>query len=239
MAAHPADRVGASAPAGPQPAPSARLVAEAYEQLACAVRGLSDEESWLPTGCTGWSVRDLMFHHVQDAQRALVALHTPAQGPPDRDAVTYWRDWAPGTAGAANGRRWARVGASMFLDLGQLRGLYLETLAAAAHAAAGVAPEGTVRTQGHVLTAGDLMTTLAVEAALHHLDLVTDLPGAPGPTARCLAAVATTLDGLLGHRPAADWSDERYARVGTGRAAPTERERALLGADADRLPLFG
>ncbi|KMS65601.1 hypothetical protein ACH49_31095, partial [Streptomyces leeuwenhoekii] len=112
-----------------------------------------------PTDCTGWAVRDLLFHLLGDAQRALVALHTPAAGPPDRDAVTYWRDWAPDPAGAANGRRWSRVGASMFLDFRQLRELYLETAAAAAEAAAATPPDRPVATQGHVLRAGDLMLT--------------------------------------------------------------------------------
>ncbi|MFF7355773.1 MULTISPECIES: maleylpyruvate isomerase N-terminal domain-containing protein [Streptomyces] len=217
----------------------ARAVRAAYEAARAAVAGLSDEESWLPTGCTGWAVRDLVFHCVTDAQRALVALHTPAREPVDRDAVTYWRDWRPDTAGAANGRRWVRVNGSMFLDFRQLQGLYLETLAAAVHAAEAADPAQPVATQGHVLTAGDLLITLAVEATVHHLDLTVHLPHAPGPTAQGLAAVRTTLDGLLGRPGLPDWSDEHYARVGTGRAALTEAERAALGTVADRFPLFG
>ncbi|MEU0054411.1 maleylpyruvate isomerase N-terminal domain-containing protein [Streptomyces sp. NPDC006309] len=108
----------------------------------------------MPTGCTGWAVRDLVLHRLQDAQRALVVLHTPAHGPADRDAVTYWRDRRPDTAGAANGRRRVRVNGCMFLDFGRPRGLYVETPAAAAHAAATVPPGTRVATQGHVLTAG-------------------------------------------------------------------------------------
>ncbi|GGU97477.1 maleylpyruvate isomerase [Streptomyces filipinensis] len=217
----------------------ARTVRAAYEAARAAVAGLSDEESWLPTGCTGWAVRDLVFHCVTDAQRALVALHTPANEPVDRNAVTYWRDWRPDTVGAANGRRWVRVNGSMFLDFRQLQGLYLETLAAAAHAAEAADPAQPVATQGHVLTAGDLLITLAVEATVHHLDLTVHLPHAPGPAAEGLAAVRTTLDGLLGRPGLPDWSDEHYARVGTGRAALTEAERAALGTVADRFPLFG
>ncbi|WP_327267070.1 hypothetical protein OG444_39635 [Streptomyces sp. NBC_01232] len=48
---------------------------------------------------------DLLFHCLMDCRRGLVALHTPAPGPVDRDAVTYWIDWRPGTEGAANGQR--------------------------------------------------------------------------------------------------------------------------------------
>ncbi|MER6566069.1 maleylpyruvate isomerase N-terminal domain-containing protein [Streptomyces sp. NPDC001093] len=217
----------------------ARALRAAYGAASAAVAGLGDEESWLPTGCTGWAVRDLVFHCLTDAQRALVALHTPAREPADRDAVTYWQDWRPDTVGAANGRRWVRVNASMFLDFGQLQGLYLETLAAAVHAAEAADPARHVRTQGHVLTAGDLLSTLAVEATVHHLDLTVHLPHAPGPAPEGLAAVRTTLDGLLGRPALPEWSDAHYARVGTGRAALTEAERATLGAAADRFPLFG
>ncbi|MFG2637629.1 maleylpyruvate isomerase N-terminal domain-containing protein [Streptomyces sp. NPDC048362] len=211
----------------------------AYEAASAVVRDLGDEESWRPTGCTGWAIRDLVFHCLMDAQRGLVALHTPADRPVDRDAVTYWRDWRPDTIGAANGRRWARVSASMFLDFGQLRELYLETTAAAVLAAHAADPARRVATQGHVLTAGDLITTLAVEATVHHLDLTVALPLAPGPSPEGLTALRATLDGLLGTPAPPQWSDTHYARVGTGRAALTEVERAALGAAAERFPLFG
>ncbi|MFG2455861.1 maleylpyruvate isomerase N-terminal domain-containing protein [Streptomyces sp. NPDC048523] len=210
----------------------------AYEAFAAVVRPLDDEESWRPTGCAGWVVRDLVFHCAGDAQRALVALHTPAAGPPDRDAVTYWQDWAPDPAGAANGRRFERVSASMFLDFRQLRDLYLETTAATVNAAADARPDLWVATQGRVLTAGDLVLTLVVEATVHHLDLVIDLPDAPGPAPAGLAAVRATLDDLLGRPLPLDWSDEHYARAATGRAPLTEPERRALGTDADRFPLF-
>jgi uncharacterized protein (TIGR03083 family) len=216
----------------------AEVLRASYEAFAAVARPLGDEQSWLPTGCAGWAVRDLVFHCVADAQRALVALHTPASRPADRDAVTYWQDWAPDPVGAANGRRWNRVSASMFLDFRQLRELYLETTAATVTAAAAARPEGRVTTQGHVLTAGDLMLTLAVEATIHHLDLVTGLPSAPGPARMGLAAVRATLDGLLGRPVPLEWSDEHYARAATGRVPLAEAERLVLGPDADRLPLF-
>ncbi|WP_228048483.1 maleylpyruvate isomerase N-terminal domain-containing protein [Streptomyces justiciae] len=220
------------------PTPPSEVLRAAYSAFADVARPLADEESWRPTGCTGWAVRDLILHCVADCQRALVALHTPAAGPADRDAVTYWRDWRPDPVGAANGRRWSRVGASMFLDFRQLRELYLETAAATVHAAEAAAQDRLVATQGHVLTAGDLMTTLAVEATIHHLDLVVDLPGVPEPAPVGLAAVRATLDGLLGRPVPVAWSDEHYARAATGRAPLTDAERRSLGADAERLPLF-
>ncbi|MFJ2957939.1 maleylpyruvate isomerase N-terminal domain-containing protein [Streptomyces sp. NPDC087270] len=211
----------------------------AYGAFTAVLADLGERESWQPTGCTGWAVRDLVFHCLADAQRGLVALHTPAPGPADRDAVTYWQGWQPGTAGAANGRRWARVSASMFLDFGQLRELYAQTAAAAVHAAAAADPGGLVATQGHTLTAADLVRTLAIEATVHHLDLVTDLPGAAGPSAAGLATTRTSLDGLLGRPVPVEWTDAHYARAATGRTPLTPAERRLLGPDADRFPLFG
>ncbi|MEV0981468.1 maleylpyruvate isomerase N-terminal domain-containing protein [Streptomyces sp. NPDC049915] len=209
-----------------------------YGAFAAVVETLGDDESWLPTGCTGWAVRDLVFHCLSDAQRALVALHTPATAPADRDAVTYWHDWAPDPVGAAHGRRWTRVSASMFLSFGPLRDLYLETAAATVTAGAAADPARAVGTQGHVLTAGDLLTTLAVEATVHHLDLTVSLPGAAGPAPEGLAAVRATLDGLLGRPVPLDWSDEHYARAATGRAPLTQEERRTLGSSAERLPLL-
>ncbi|MFF8288809.1 maleylpyruvate isomerase N-terminal domain-containing protein [Streptomyces sp. NPDC016309] len=215
----------------------------AYGAFMAAVRETDDERSWAPTGCTGWAVRDLVFHCLADAQRALNALHTPTDAAPDRDAVTYWADWrqqdAEGKERAAHGRRFARTVAGMFLRFGQLRELYLETAAAALHAADRTDPGQAVRTQGHVLRAGDLLRTLAVEATVHHLDLGASGAGSPGPSPEGLAEVRRTLDGLLGHPVPVRWDDAHYARAATGRAPLTPAERAALGADAERFPLFG
>ncbi|WP_190183764.1 maleylpyruvate isomerase N-terminal domain-containing protein [Streptomyces cirratus] len=218
--------------------PSADVLRAAYGAFDAVVKTVTDERSWLPTGCAGWSVRDLVFHCVGDAQRGLVALHTPVERPPDRDAVTYWEDWRPEPVGAANGRRFNRVVASMFLQVDQLCELYSETVAAMVDAAAGASAGRPVATQGHVLFAGDLIRTLAVEATIHHLDLVLSLPDAPGPSAEGLGEVRRTLDGLLGRPVPLPWDDAHYARVATGRATLSDADRARLGADAARFPLF-
>lgn len=217
----------------------AHVVRDAYEALAAVVRPLGEDDSWLPTDCTGGAVRDLVFHLLADVQRALVALHTPAGDPSDRDAVTYWRDWAPDTDGAAQERRWNRVCAGVIPEFDQLKDLYLETAAAAVTAAPEAEPRSRVRTQGHVLTVADLLTTLGVEATVQHLDPTVALPTAPGPSPAGLTAVRATLDGLLGRPVPLDWSDEHYARAATGRTPLTESERHALGPDADRVPLFG
>jgi hypothetical protein len=219
----------------------AELVEEAYGALARVLGDCDEELSWAPTACLGWAVRDLAFHCLTDAQRALVALHTPTSQTPDRDAVTYWRDWSPDAVGAANGRRFVRVAASMFLKWDELRELYLDTSAAVTEAAAAAPPSRLVRTQGHVLTADDLARTLCVEATIHHLDLVDGLGHRlvdRGPTASGLAEVRRVLDGLVGHPVALGWTDGRYARVATGRARATPDEARSLGPVLDRFPLF-
>lgn len=220
---------------GPRPADVLRA---SYSSLDAVVTTITDERSWLSTGCAGWAVRDLVFHCLSDAQRGLVALHTPDGRTPDRDAVTYWEDWRPDPLGAANGRRFTRVVASMFLHIDQLCELYSRTAAAVVHAAACAAPDQPVATQGHVLHAGDLIRTLAVEATIHHLDLVVSLPDAPGPSTEGLREARRTLDGLLGHPVPVPWDDAQYARVATGRTPLSDTDRDRLGADAARFPLF-
>jgi len=210
----------------------------AYHDVVAAVSGLDAEREWAPTGCSGWSVRDLVFHMRGDAERALVALATPAGAAPDTDAVTYWSHWRPGTDGARLNLRMTRIGASVHSSLRPLLAGYAETTEAVLYAAAHTDPAMTIRTQGHVMTAGDLVRTLIVEAAVHHLDLVVSLDRPP-PSAGPLRVVRETLDGLLGAPPPPSWDDVAYARKGTGRAPLSADDRAALGPLAERFPLFG
>ena len=95
-----------------------------------------------------------------------------------------------------------------------------------------------MRTQGRVLTVPDFLSTLTVEAAVHHLDLVVRLDR-PGPAAEPLAEVRRVLKELLGRPLPADWDDVTAARRGTGREPLSAADRAELGAAADAFPLFG
>ena len=215
----------------------AELVQAAYDGLRAALALVDDEQSWAPTGCLGWSVRDLTYHCTMDAQRALVALHTPATDRPDRDAVSYWQGWGDDPESDANGRRWTRVNGSMFGDWEQLRNLHAETAAAVVDGGSAVPPTRRLATQGHVLTADDLLRTLAVEAAVHHLDL-TEHRDLPAPDGAALAETRRVLDALAGSPFPEDWDDERVVRIGTGRVQPEAQERLRLGAVTQRLPLF-
>jgi hypothetical protein len=96
-----------------------------YQALLPVVRALDDGTGWRSTRCAGWTVRDLVHHLLADAQRALVALHTPACGPTDVDAVSYWRAWQPDTPGADAGRRGTRIMASAWSSVEPIAALYV------------------------------------------------------------------------------------------------------------------
>ncbi|MEP7035961.1 MAG: maleylpyruvate isomerase N-terminal domain-containing protein [Actinomycetota bacterium] len=204
-----------------------------YQALLRVVSALDDDTGWRNTRCTGWTVRDLIHHLLADAQRALVALHTPSSGSPDVDAISYWKPWQPGTPGAEAGRRGTRIMASAWSSVEPIAAAYVETASAVLVAGRERRGEDLVATQGHVITVDALFRTLAVEATVHHLDLRLGKPSQAG-----LAETRRVLDGLLGHRgPIADSS--RYVLIGTGREPLTGEEADALGADAERLPLFG
>jgi hypothetical protein len=99
-------------------------------------------------------------------------------------------------------------------------------------------PGGLVATQGWVVRVDDLLSTLAVEAAVHHLDLVAHLDR-PGPPPGALGEVRRVLEELLGRPLPAGWDDATAARRGTGREPLADADRAALGDAADRFPLFG
>ena len=217
---------------------SLRLLTTAYGDLAGVLGALSPDEAWEPTGCAGWSVVDLGFHLLSDARRALVALNTPAAGPADTDDVDYWRAWRPPEPGDEVELWSTRIAASVHGGLPGISGRYAETSAAALVAASRVQPSDLVHTQGRTLTVADFLSTLTVEAAVHHLDLVVRLDR-PGPAAGPLAEVRRVLEGLSGGSLPGRWDDATAARRGTGREPLTPEDRAELGAAAEAFPLFG
>jgi hypothetical protein len=97
----------------------------------------------------------------------------------------------------------------------------------------------TVATQGHVLFAVDFLATLAVEATIHHLDLVAGDKRLAGPSGPGLAVTRETLDGALGQPVPVAWDDVDYVLKATGRAELTDGDRASLGVLASRFPLLG
>ena len=118
-----------------------------------------------------------------------------------------------------------------------LAAAYAQTSAAALVSAARLGPADLVRTQGRVLARDDLLSTLVVESAVHHLDLVVSLDR-PGPGTGPLAEARRVLTAVLGSDLPVDWDDATAARRGTGREPLTVADRAVLGELAGRFPLF-
>jgi len=205
--------------------------------LRTAVAELSDEDFALPSGCTGWLVRDLVCHLVIDAQDVLITLATPAGTEPTRNAVTYWEvAETPPTGDDPLDALTVRLAAA-YEDPALLQ-FHLDDVGAAAGRAAGLAdPSARVGTRDQVLTVADYLTVYVLEWTLHHLDLVAHLPGAADPPAEGLARSRALLEELAGAAFPESFSAKDALLVGTGRRAPTDAERAELGALAGKLPL--
>ena len=210
-----------------------------YQAVTDDVNKLDDDELARPSGCRGWSRGDLLFHMLLDAQRALVTFATPARGEADVDFISYWAPCRPGAEGhAAHARFVRRVASSYRSDL-VIAGLWAGTAAAAVHAAAALAADVKLTTQDHVLFTSDFLATLAVEATVHHLDLVAGDGNLAGPSGPGLAVARQTLDGILGQPVPVDWSDMDYVLKATGRTGLTAGDRVTLGVLAARFPLLG
>lgn len=209
-----------------------------WTALRAAVDRLQDEDFARPSGCVGWLVRDLVAHLVVDAQDVLITLVTPADPEPTADAVTYWTvGHTPPTGEDPLDALTVRLAAA-YEDPGLLK-FHLDDVGSAAGRAAGLADRGAlVSTKGEVLTAGDYLSAYVLEWTLHHLDLIAHLPGAAGPPAEGLARSRAALEEIAGAAFPDSFTDEDALRIGTGRRAPTEAERAALGGPfAARLPL--
>ncbi len=208
----------------------------AYGETVRLVRSLPGEDFSAPTRCAGWSVADLLFHGMLDAQRALVALTTRADDAPDRDAVSYWRDYPPGAeASAGPHAQFVRRSAAAYATPESLVGHATSLFEAAVRAASAAESTGRIRTQGHVLTVPDFLATLVLEAVVHRLDMptpVTTSTAAMAVTEPVLAALARTT------RPHG-MSPDLFALLATGRDRPDEDDRALLGPAAARMPVLG
>ena len=92
--------------------------------------------------------------------------------------------------------RYVRIAASAYTAQ-MLASEWRETPAATLRAAL-ACPYEALATQGHILPAADFTATLAVEAAIHYLDMTVALPAAPRPDPASLALARRVLDQLAG-----------------------------------------
>lgn len=213
------------------------VLGRAYHATTRVVAALADDDFARGTR-TAWTVRELLLHQLLDAQRSLVALASPTEAPADVDDVTYWDAFQPSAGdGGAEHARFVRVAASAYATPASLVGPWTTTSAAVARAAAAIAPDTRVATQGHVITADHLASTLVVEATVHLLDLTVEVAGEPDPDA------LTRTRGVLERRQGApfppSWSDTTAILTSTGRRPLTAADRTDAGTLADRWPLLG
>ncbi|RFU39714.1 maleylpyruvate isomerase [Actinomadura logoneensis] len=206
-----------------------------WTALLTAVAETPDEDFERPSGCVGWSVRDLVCHLVIDAQDVLITLVTPADTEPTADAATYWdvQDGpptgddpldalVPRLAAAYGDPRWLRF--------------HLDDVGTAAGRAASLAdPSARVRTKGKVLTVADYLSAYVLEGTLHHLDLIAASPDAAPPPPETMSAARALLERIAGAPFPASLSDRSALLLGTGRRLPTDEEKKALPA---RLPLY-
>ena len=211
------------------------LLDEVYEATTTVVSGLDEESFDERTRTELWSVKDLLFHQMCDAQRALVVFTTEPDQPADTTAVSYWSTWQPGQAGADAHARYAAKAAAAYGGSHFLVAQWTETSRAAVRAARQHGPAGTVATQGHVLAPGDFVHTLAVEGVVHHLDLTLEVPS-PGLPDAAYELVVEVLTGLLGTDLPTAWSAEESVLKGTGRQPLSDEDRESLGAAVASFP---
>jgi uncharacterized protein (TIGR03083 family) len=229
----------------------ATTLGKTYGRLTETLQGLSDADFARPTRCAGMAVGPLLVHLLYDAERALVAFASPSTAEPDRDFVSYWKDFPPRAAeDPESATSFVQTVASAYRKPSQsLVAHWREVSEAAVRAAAFAlveqgrrAEQGRrVETQGHVLRVPDLVATLVFEATVHHLDLILELPDAPEPDPEGLQVTARTLDGLFGPEAwdVIAWDTTTYVLKATGRVPLTDQDLDMLGPYADRLPLIG
>jgi uncharacterized protein (TIGR03083 family) len=226
----------------PPPAALAAALRAAYAGVTAVVAELDDLDLLLPSGCRGWTVCDLLLHLSLDPQRALVALATPATGPPDVDYVSYFRSFpGSGDADAAIAHaQWTRRTAAAFNRPSGIVERWTETSTAAGYAVSKADPAGFIRTQSLVLAVPDFVATLVTEAVVHHLDLMVSLPDASEPAPEATAIALSTLDGLAGSEGLpAPWTEREALLKGAGREDLTAADQDLLGDRAALFPLLG
>lgn len=168
----------------------------------------------LPTR-TAWTVAELVFHLMLDAQRTLVALAMTTDEPATVDECGYWAPYRPGLGdGPAAHERYVRLATAAYAESGGLTAQWRLTAHAAVNALRLAGRN--VTTQGETLAPADFASTLLVEATVHLLDLQADRPG-PGVPPEALAWTRRVLEGIQGSPLPSEWDDTEAVLRATGR----------------------
>lgn len=193
---------------------------------------------WIaPTRCPPMSVLDLVAHMLGGAARIEQMLDDgPIDDEPQKDAVTYFR-YDPAAEAPWILQR-AQERAASFEDTSAVVKAWDEqwshALRRARESGDPVLPGifGTIRLS-------EFLRTRVLEVTVHHMDVDDALGKDPHPDPGALEATGDILRGLLGtDLRGAGVDDVRFALIGTGRAALSDREQEMLGPLADTFPLL-
>jgi hypothetical protein len=188
--------------------------AASVEAFVRVVEGLDELELLDASRCRGWTRLDVVVHVLAGWQEMLGGLVSPVEPEPTVDAASYWTAFAeqygdedPVLALMAQRRRTAAharpsTATAQLRDVAQalLRGIE-------------ACRDEHLLWQGHVFTAGDFLTTWAVEDVVHQLDLLVDEP----LPASALALARASVEALAGGPLPADWDDAEAVLAGAGR----------------------
>lgn len=186
--------------------------------------------------CRGWTRLDVVVHVVAGWHEMLGGLVSVVDDEPTVDAASYWTAFAEQYADddpvldlMAQRRRsaaYARPSAAVD-QLTDVAGALLRGVRALA--------DVRLLWQGHVFTAGDFLTTWAVEHAVHHLDLLLPDPDVHPVPAPALQLARATVEALAAGPLPGEWSDVDAVLAGTGRTPVPDG----AGTVAARLPVIG
>ena len=181
--------------------------------------------------CHGWTRLDVVTHVLAGWQEMLGGMVSAVDSEPTVDSATYWPSFAEEMASEdpvavlMSQRRRTASYARPASAVAQLH-----DVGAALRRGVDSFPDRRCLWQQQVFEPGDFLTIWAVEDAVHHLDLLSDVP-APADALRLTRA---TVEALYGERLPDVWSDEDATLIGTGRlSAPDD-----AAVDASRLPVL-
>lgn len=201
--------------------------------------GLSADDWLRPTRCPPMNVRELTIHALRGSYRIVELLATPVRdAEAEKDAVTYYR-YDPVAVGVGVVSRAQEESDARPPDAdlaSEWRTAWKDALEAARAASDDdpviASPLGAIRLR-------EYLRTRCVEVTIHLMDLQDALGREPDPSPEGLEAACDVLRGLLGtDLRELGMDDVRFALVGTGRAAPTQAEREMLGPLSESFPLL-
>ncbi|MFD2765884.1 maleylpyruvate isomerase N-terminal domain-containing protein [Micromonospora eburnea] len=212
------------------------------ERLEEVLHGLDEADLDRPTPCPPWAVRDLLAHVRTGAGRLVDMLAAPAPQRAEVDAAGYF-----GAAKFTPEVDRARIDVAQ-QEAREMPGVrevadgFARAWRSADAAVAAQPPGRLVRTRhGDAMTLTEFLRTRVVEVGVHGLDLADALHRQPWLTPTATDVIADLLsDARSGPVPdGLGWDRLTLMRKATGRAALTDRERALIDRAGLRWLTFG